>query len=102
MRSFLLITSQLLLALLLLYGGLNLAERGLADLAVIEREPGAFLVRFSPGEGCTLVFAGRSVAINGEEIGSFFELCRDRLSQWITDFPGKIFKRGNLDKRTGG
>lgn len=63
MRSFIYTVAVLLLSLLLLYGGLNVVERSMAELLALEREPGAFVL--DRREGAFVVTFG----------GGTFSLC---------------------------
>ncbi len=77
MRSFIYFTAVLALALLVLYGGLNLAERNLADLMGLQRERAAFTVH-NRGDGkLELTFSGSTITVDMERL----------LTHWHTIFP---------------
>ncbi len=67
MRSFCYSVAAVLLALLLLYGGLNVVERGMMDLMALEREPGAFTLRRQDGGGIAVTFGGGQIILDPAE-----------------------------------
>lgn len=76
MRSGAVCTALLLAVLLLLYGGLNLAERGISELMARERPARAFsLGRGAQGE-FLLTFGGKTVCL---DTGRLLDALRRRL-----------------------
>ncbi|HHW75212.1 MAG TPA: hypothetical protein GX744_08175 [Firmicutes bacterium] len=73
----------LLFTVVLLYGGLNLAEGGITAISAPAPAEGAFLVRCDPGAGpgITVIFAGGTIRLYLREIGSYIEQWRDRFSR---------------------
>jgi len=63
-RSFIYFTAGLVLALLVLYGGFNLAERNLADLMGLQRERAAFTVHNQGGGKIKLTFSGNTITVD--------------------------------------
>lgn len=73
MRELVVWLGLLLFALALLYGGLNLVERGISAIAAPSFQQGAFLIRREPGAGlgATLTFAGWTVRLYTDEINDY-------------------------------
>lgn len=90
----------LLFVLVLLYGGLNLAERGIAGIMASACRHEAFFIRNDSGEGpgITFTFAGWTARLYVDEICRFIDQWRDRLR----DRPGAILQGKILDKTSAG
>lgn len=83
MRGFFLSLIMLILALLLLYCGLNLVEGNMLDLMGLEREAAAFTVE-RPGSGLLeLTFSGTTVTLSTDKILAVLENWRKWFS--LTD-----------------
>ncbi len=68
MRFFLYSVAAVLLALLVLYGGLNVAERSMVELMALDREPGAFTVDRTDGGSIAVTFGGGRFIFNPAEL----------------------------------
>jgi hypothetical protein len=68
MRSFWYSAAAVLLALLLLYGGLNVVERSMVELMALEREPGAFSICRQEGGGIAVTFGGSTSILDPAEL----------------------------------
>jgi hypothetical protein len=64
MRSYAVLAAMIMLVLLLLYGGLNLVERGMAQMLARDRLPEAFTVRRGAGSSVLVTFSGRTVVLD--------------------------------------
>jgi hypothetical protein len=64
MRNFALSAAVLLLALLLLYGGLNLAEHGMSRMLDREQAPQAFAMRRIETGTLLITFSGRTFVLS--------------------------------------
>lgn len=75
MREFAVWLGLLLFTAVLLYGGLNLTESGIAGVAAPAPGEGAFRVRHDPGAGLgiTVVFAGWTARLYLDEIEDLFD-----------------------------
>lgn len=69
----------LLLSLLLLYGGLNLAEQNLSDLMALEHEAAAFAIRRQACGAVTLTFGGSAYTFSAVQLKALLESWRQRL-----------------------
>jgi len=69
----------LLFILVLLYGGLNLVERSMAEIMASACRYEAFLIRGDSGGGVGITFAGRTVRLHADEIRVFLKQWWDRL-----------------------
>lgn len=92
--------SMPLLVLMLLYGGLNLAEKGIGGVMDPAHRQEVFSVCRDPrkGPGFTLTFAGWTARFYLDEIAGFFVRRWDRLK----DRPGAILQGKILDKTPAG
>jgi hypothetical protein len=68
MRSFFKVTGLLLLAIMLIYCGLNLVEQGMNELLSHERSPAAFTLHQSPDKELVITFAGDTVVLNYRQL----------------------------------
>ena len=68
MRQIMLWLAALLAALLLLYAGLNVAERGVHELLALERPVAAFTLRRGLEGGLEITFGGSSYLVNFGQI----------------------------------
>lgn len=79
MRSFFVSAAAVLLAMFLLYCGLNLAEQNLFDLMGLEHEAAAFTVK---RQGCgtiLLTFSKKAINLDGSRIQALLEHWLKRL-----------------------
>ncbi len=84
MRGFFLSSVILILALLLLYLGLNLVEGNMFDLMGLEREAAAFTVRRQDSGLLILTFSGTTVSISMDK----FQALLIDLQKWF-QFTGR-------------
>jgi ABC-type enterochelin transport system permease subunit len=80
MRGFFLSSIMLLLALLLLYCGLNLVERNIFDLMDLEREAAAFTVQRQGSGLLKLTFSGAAVTISMDK----FQAVLKNWLEWLS------------------
>jgi len=73
MRACFLSITALLLALIVLYCGLNLAERNLSELMALEREASAFTVTRLEDGAVALTYSGRTFILCAARINSLLE-----------------------------
>ncbi len=75
MRDFAIFLGILLLAAVLVYGGLNLTELGLSGLLARECRHESFSIGTAPGGALLITFAGRATRLHAGEL-------RDAFGQW--------------------
>ncbi|MBS3943129.1 MAG: hypothetical protein KGZ32_02630 [Dethiobacter sp.] len=73
MRACFLSITALLLALIVLYCGLNLAERNLSDLMALEQEAAAFTVTRLEDGAVALTYSGQTITLCAARIKSLLE-----------------------------
>ena len=68
MRNMVMTVAAVLAALFLLYGGLNLAERGMNEMMALDRSRAAFTVQKCVNGYISVTFGGRTFTINLERL----------------------------------
>lgn len=91
MRQIMLCLAALLAALLLLYAGLNVAERGMQELLALERPVAAFTLRRGLEGRFEIIFGGYSYLVDFRQIVEKIKAWGAQLSLTFLSKPFSVF-----------